>query len=142
MITKQVLIQHGWSHTNGEDMYDNVSIESTKEARSGDKLDQKSMKLKENSKNGIIGISDNELTEEQGWTTIKTNGSRKPKTKNKEEPFIDSIITTINIETKKVKNGAMEVKIESPIRINRCNIPDTPAHTKELSFTLKEYVEQ
>ena len=109
MITKPLLIRQGWSHTNGEDMYDNVSIGSTKEAQSGGKLDQKPMKLKENSENGIIGSSDNGKmtdTDEQGWTKIKTNGSRKPKMKNNEQPIIDSIITTIDIETKKVKDGA------------------------------------
>ena len=129
MITKPLLIHQGWSHTNGEDMYDNVSIGSTKEAQRGGKLDQKPMKMKENSENGIIGSSDNgkmtDTDDEQGWTKIKTNGSRKPKMKNNEQPIIDSIITTIDIKTKKVKNGTMEVKIESPVRSNRCNIPDT-----------------
>ncbi|OEU19894.1 hypothetical protein FRACYDRAFT_235957 [Fragilariopsis cylindrus CCMP1102] len=100
-------------------MYDNVSIGSTKEAQRGGKLDQKPMKMKENSENGIIGSSDNgkmtDTDDEQGWTKIKTNGSRKPKMKNNEQPIIDSIITTIDIKTKKVKNGTMEVKIESPV---------------------------
>ncbi|OEU06122.1 hypothetical protein FRACYDRAFT_256355 [Fragilariopsis cylindrus CCMP1102] len=121
--------------TMEEDMYDNISIGSTKEARSGDKLDQKSMKLKTNSENGIIGISDTDTdTDEQGWTTINASGGRKPKTTTMERAIIDSIITTINVATKTVKNGAIEVRIESPVRNNRCIIPDDASYnmTKQL----------
>ena len=144
MITKPVLIHHGWSHTNGEDMYDNISIGSTKEARSGDKLDQKSMKLKKNSENGIIGISGTDTdTDVQGWTTIKANGRRKPKTTTMERPIIDSIITTIDVETMTVQDGVMEVRIESPERRNRCIIPDTTEREDETAYEItKQPMEQ
>ena len=127
MITKPVLIHHGWSHTNGEDMYDNISIGSTKETENGKNLVQKSLKMKENTQDGMIGSKNNgKMTnndDEQGWTTIEANGRRKPKTTTMERPIIDSIITTINVETTTV-HGAMEVRIESPVRSNRCIIPD------------------
>ena len=139
MITKMTILHQGWSHDNGEDKYDNVSIGSTKATETGKNLDQKSRKTKEKTQNGIIGSSDNvEMTDndEHGWTKIKTNGSRKPKMKSTEQPIIDSIIATINVETKTVKNGSLEVKIASPVRRNRCIIPDKTEREDETAYDI------
>jgi hypothetical protein len=63
-------------------------------------------------------------TNEHGWTTINANSSRKPKRKNSQQTSIESIISTINIDTKNDKKGAPEAKIDSPVLENRCTLPN------------------
>jgi hypothetical protein len=43
---------------------------------------------------------------------------------------IDSIISSINIECNIDTNGTIEAKINSPIRNNRCTIPDKKVYDK------------
>jgi hypothetical protein len=90
-----------------------------------------------------MGSRDNgEHTDEQGWTTIEANGSRKPKTNNREHTFIDSIISSINIETTTVTKGAPEARMESPTRERRCTLPDRIDSDKEIEFCITKKSKQ
>jgi hypothetical protein len=54
-------------------------------------------------------------TNEQGWTTIDVNGKRKRKCTTGRNTTIDSIISTIDIESNIDTNGTLEAKIDSPV---------------------------
>jgi hypothetical protein len=82
----------------------------------------------------ICSRTKDKLNDGQGWTTIEANRSRKPKSKNSKQATIDSIITSINIELITVKNGATEARIASPVRENRCTIPDESGSTRTIEF--------
>jgi hypothetical protein len=75
-------------------------------------------------------------TDEQGWTTIKTDSRRKPKSETSNQPSIDSIIATINVDINKFLKGAPEAKIYSPIPENRCIIPDETSRQGASEFNL------
>jgi hypothetical protein len=136
MIVKTNLLHPGWSCGNGNDQYDNESIGSTKSVFSLERLVENSKKKEKNDKEIFISSSYND-NGKQGCTAIEANGSRKTKTKNREQTIIDSIISSINIELKIVKNGAPEAKIESPVRKSRCTIPNSSIDsTKGLEFNL------
>jgi hypothetical protein len=132
MIIKTTLLHPGWSHSKSDGQYNNESLGSTKAAFSLEKSVKNSKKKEKNDQIFFIYSSN----DDQGWTTIEANGSRKPKTKSKEQPIIDSIISSINIEVNTKQNGAPAARIESPARESRYTIPDRIKIMKELEFTL------
>jgi hypothetical protein len=81
-----------------------------------------------NKKNEQVGImcsrNKEEHTDEHGWTTIDNNSSRKPKKTTSKQTSIESIISTIDIETKINKNGAPEAQINPPTRRIVCYLPE------------------
>jgi hypothetical protein len=137
MIISTRYLHPGWSHGKVDEQYDNESLGSTKDGFKSGKSAKNSKKKEKNDQEKIIGSRDNgEHTDEQGGTTIEAYGSRKPKTNNREQTFIDSIISSINIETTIVTNGAPEARIESPTRKSRCNMPDRIERDKELDVLI------
>jgi hypothetical protein len=88
-----------------------------------EKLTKNSRKNKKNELTRIMCNNKGKHTDEYeyGWTTIDVNSNFKPKTKNSKQTAIVSIIATINIDTKTVRKGAPEAKIDPPERENRCN---------------------
>jgi hypothetical protein len=125
MVIKLTFVHSGRSYGNGDDQYDNESLGSTRTVFTSEKLMKNSSSNKKNEKVEIIGSRNKDKhIEEHGWTKIGTNSNRKPKTKNEKQTSIDSIITTININPRIVKQGAPEAQIDSPIRYNRCTLPD------------------
>jgi len=135
MIIKSTLVHSGWSYGKGDDQYDNVSIGSTKLAEVFEKSRRNSRR---NDKKTHHTAKDSNTTtkhtDEQGWTTIETNSNRKPKTNSSNNSTIDSIISSINIEFTTGKKGAQEVNINSPIRENRCTIPDKVTKPNAIEF--------
>jgi len=143
MIINTRSIQPGWSYGKADVQYDNESLGSTKDGFKSEKSVKNSKKKEKNDKEIIIGSRDNgEHTDEQGWTTIEVNGSRKPKANNREQTVIDSIISSINIETTIVMNGAPEARIESPERESRCTMPDSIVKEKEIEFCIAKNIKQ
>ena len=63
-------------------------------------------------------------------TTIDVNSSNRPKMMNKKHSIIQSIISTINIETEVVKKEAAKAIVELPTRENRCTLTEEITSTK------------
>jgi hypothetical protein len=74
----------------------------------------------------------NKNTNDQGWTTIDANSKRKPKSMASSNTIIDSIISSTNIECNIDTNGTIEAKIDSPVRNNRCTVPDKNVYNKNV----------
>jgi len=74
----------------------------------------------------------------QGWTTIDANKC-KPNSKTSNKITIDSIVSTIDIEFNIDTNGTLEATINSPIRENRCVVPDTNVYNKKNTQGAKEH---
>jgi hypothetical protein len=135
MVIKDTILHSGWSYGNGDDQYDNESVGSTKNAIETEKFAGKTKENRRNKHEGKMCSSNNkEQTDELGWTTVSADSNRKPKTKNINQSYIDSIIATINVDINKFLKGAPEAKIDSPVRNNRCTIADTVYNTKETKF--------
>jgi hypothetical protein len=134
MVIKTTLIHTGWSYGKGDDQYDNGSVGSNKEVFILEKVKNSKRKKEKGQDTKIIGSRYGKHTDDQGWTTIEANKSRKPKTKDKQSTVIDSIISSIDIELKLVKNGAPGARVESPTRVNRCTVPDGIQRIKEIEF--------
>jgi hypothetical protein len=98
---------------------------------------ENSRRNEQNDHNGQVCSNNNKHHDEKGWTTIEANSNRKPKSENSNQISIDSIITTINVDFNKVAKGAPEAKIVSPIRENRCIIPDEKSKQQEGEFNQK-----
>jgi hypothetical protein len=143
MVIKDTLLRPGWSYGNGDDQYDSDSLGSTKDVF---RLKKSVKNSKKNSKNKNIQkmyIKDKkEHTDDQGWTTIASTSNRKPKTKTSQQSNIDSIIASINLDFKPVLKGAPEANIDSPIRENRCNIPEGIEQTKAMEHKGKYHMKQ
>jgi hypothetical protein len=137
MVIKDNLLHTGWSYGNGDDQYDNESIGSTKNVFEIKKSMENSRRNEQNDQNGQVCSNNNKYHDEQGWTTIEANSSRKPKSETSNQIAIDSIITTINVDFNKVAKGAPEAKIDSPIRKNRCTIPDEKSNQQANEFNPK-----
>jgi hypothetical protein len=135
MVIKTPIIQCGWSYGNGDDQYDNESVGSTKPAINPEK---KARKLKKHSQNEkpkkMCNKQYDKHTNDQGWTTIEAKDKRKPKLTISKHTIIDSIISSIDIEFNIDKNGTLEATIDSPVRENRCTIPDTKDNKKDIAF--------
>jgi hypothetical protein len=132
MVIKATLIHSGWSYGNGDDQYDNESIGST---RTVQKLEKSMENSSRNKKSELVRImctnNTDKHTDEEGWTTIDVNSSRKPKTKNNKQTLLESIISTINIETNNDKNGAPKVTVDSPTRNNRYTLSEATNKQEE-----------
>jgi hypothetical protein len=98
MVVKTTLPQSGWSYSNGDDQYDNLSIGSTIDTINLEKLARNLKKNNQNSTQKMICINFNgQHTDDQGWTRMDSNSNRKPKAKTNKHPTIDSIISSIDI---------------------------------------------
>jgi hypothetical protein len=130
MVFKTTLIHCGWSYGNGDDQYDNESLGSTKNVVNLKKFVENPLNNKKNEHDEkMCSKQEGKHTNEQGWTTIEAN-KRKPKSKISNKITIDSIISTINIECNIDPNGSLEATINSPIRENRCIVPDKNVYDK------------
>jgi superfamily II DNA helicase RecQ len=125
MVIKATVLHSGWSYGNGDDQYDNVSLGSTKTAVNLEKSVENSKKNKKNEYDEkMCRRQEDKHTKDQGWTTIDTNRNCKPKSKTNSKTIIDSIISSIDVELNIDTNGTLEANIDSPVRENRCTIPD------------------
>jgi hypothetical protein len=130
MVIKETILHSGWSYGNGDDQYDNESLGSTKTVVKTKKFVENSMSNKKNEYDEkMCSRQDDKHTNEQGWTTIDAN-KRKPKNKTSNNITLDSIISTIDIEFNIDTNGTLEATIDSPIRENRCVVPDKIIYEK------------
>jgi hypothetical protein len=137
MVIKTPRPYSGWSYSNGDDQYDNDSLGSTQNAKIPRKLVKISTKTDQNEQVVVMCSNYNSKhTDDQGWTTIDANSNRKPKSETNQHSTIDSIITSIDIDLEIIKNGSTEAKIDSPVRENRCTIPDATYKQKEITFDL------
>jgi hypothetical protein len=125
MVIKTTFVRSGCSYSKGDDQYDNESLGSTRKVLT---LKKSKKNLSRNKKNEQVGImcsrNKEEHTDEHGWATIDNNSSRKPKKMISKQTSIESIISTINIETKTNKNGAPEAQINPPTRKIVCSLPE------------------
>ena len=138
MVIKTNLLHTGWSYGNGDDQYENESIGSTMNAVELKKLMENSERKDQNDQGEIMCSNHSSVhTDEQGWTKIEANRSRKPKSENSKRSTIDSIISSINLDFKIATNGASEVKIDSPVRENRCTISDKGANPQPTDYKLQ-----
>jgi hypothetical protein len=143
MVIKDAPIHYGWSYGNGDDQYDNESVGSTKKVTETEKFAGKMEENRQNKNEGKMCSSNNkEHTDDQGWTTISADSRRKPKSETINQPSIDSIIATINVDINKFLKGAPEAKIDSPVRDNRCTIADTEGNKKAKEFVPVTNAEQ
>jgi hypothetical protein len=132
-----MLLHSGWSYGKGDDQYGNESIGSTRTVFNLEKLVENSSRNKKNEYDEkMCSRQEGKHTDEQGWTTIEAK-KRKPNSKTSNKTTIDSIISTINIEFNIDKNGTLEATIDSPIRKNRCIIPDTTVYDKKITSDKK-----
>jgi hypothetical protein len=134
MVIKTTFVHTGWSYGKGDDQYDNESLGSTETAVNLEKSVKISMRNKKNEHDVKMcsrqeDKNKNKNINDQGWTTIEAN-KRKPKSVASNNTSIDSIISSINIECNIDTNGTIEAKINSPIRNNRCTIPDKNVYDK------------
>jgi hypothetical protein len=117
MVIKTTLVHSGWSYGKGDDQYDNESLGSTRKVLTLKKLMENSSRNRKNEQVGIMcSKNKEEHTDEHGWTTIDNNNSRRPKKTTSKQTSIESIISTIDIETKTNKNGAPEAQINPPTK--------------------------
>jgi hypothetical protein len=117
MVIKTTFVHSGWSYGKGDDQYDNESLGFTRKVLTFKKLIENSSRNRKNEQVGIMcSRNKEEHTDEHGWTTIDNNSSRKPKKTNSKQTSVESIISTIDIETKNNKNGAPEAQINHPTR--------------------------
>jgi hypothetical protein len=135
MVIKTTFVHTGWSYCKGDDQYDNESLGSTETAVNLEKSVKISMRNKKNEHDIKMcsrqeDKNKNKNINDQGWTTIDANSKRKPKSMASNNTTIDSIISSINIECNIDTNGTIEAKINSPIRNNRCTIPDKNVYDK------------
>jgi hypothetical protein len=142
MVIKDNLLHTGWSYGNGDDQYDNESVGSTKNVTEMEKFEGKMTKNKQNGSDIKMCNKNNGHTDDQGWTTISATSNRKPKTKINQQPNIDSVIASINLDTRVVRKGAPEAKIESPVRENRCTVPEKADNIKEIELKIKNTIKQ
>jgi hypothetical protein len=134
MVIKSTFVHSGWSYGKGDDQYDNESIGSTRTVLNLEKLMENSSRNKKNEYDEkMCSKQESKHTNEQGWTTIEAK-KRKPKSKTSNKATIDSIISTIDIEFNIDKKGTLEATIDSPIRKNRCIIPDTSVYDKKNTY--------
>jgi hypothetical protein len=82
------------------------------------------------------------IPKNKGWTTIDTNSNCKPKSRTNNNTTIDSIITSIDVEFNIDTNGALEANIDSPIRKNRCIVPDKKAYDRRNTCTITKQEQQ
>jgi hypothetical protein len=75
-------------------------------------------------------------TNDQGWTTIDTNSNCKPKSKTNNNTTFVSIISSIDVEFNIDTNGTLEANIDSPIRENRCIVPDKIVYDRKNTCTI------
>jgi hypothetical protein len=140
MVIKDNLLHTGWSYGNGDDQYDNESIGSTKTAVELKKSMENTRKNKKNEQEKLMGNNNSSIyTNEQGWTTIEvnSNSNRKPKSKISKQSSVDSIISTINVDFNILRKGAPEAKIDSPLRENRCTVPDGRNRSRANEFNIE-----
>ena len=142
MVIKDNLLHTGWSYGNGDDQYDNESVGSTKNVTEMEKFEGKMTKNRQNGSDIKMCNKNNGHTDDQGWTTISATSNRKPKTKINQQPNIDSVIASINLDTRVVRKGAPEAKIESPVRENRCTVPEKADNIKEIELKIKNTIKQ
>jgi hypothetical protein len=109
-----------------------------------EKLTENSRKNKKNELTRIMCNNKGKHTAEYeyGWTTIDANSNQKSKTENSKQTSIKSIIATINIDTRTVRKGAPEAKIDPPERENRCTLPDELMKKKDEENKLNEKKKQ
>jgi hypothetical protein len=139
MVIKETILHSGWSYGNGDDQYDNESLGSTRTVVKKKKLVENSTSNKKNEYDEkMCSRQDDKHTNEQGWTTIEAN-KRKPKSKTSNNITLDSIISTIDIEFNIDTNGTLEATIDSPIRENRCVVPDKNVYDKKNTQETKEH---
>jgi hypothetical protein len=126
MVIKLTFVQCGWSYGDGDDQYDNESLGSTEIAVVWEKSVKNLVKNKKNKHDDkMCSRQEDKHTNYQGWTAIDANSKRKPKSTNSKLTTIGSIISSIDIEFNIDTSGTLEAKIVSPVRTNRCTIPDT-----------------
>jgi hypothetical protein len=145
MVIKSTFVHSGWSYGKGDDQYDNESIGSTRTVVYLEKLMENSSRNKKNGTVGIMCSRNNDKhkhTNEEGWTTVDAQSNRKPKTTNNKQALFESIISTINMDLTTVKKGAPEAKIDSPMRENRCTLPEEIKTQEEEDKTTKEQRKQ
>jgi hypothetical protein len=125
MVIKTTFVHSGWSYGKGDDQYDNEFLGYTRKVLT---LKKSKKNLSRNKKNEQVGImcsrNKEEHIDEHGWTTIDKNSSHKPKKTTSKQTLIESIISTINIETKTNKNGAPEAQINPPTRKIVCYLQE------------------
>jgi hypothetical protein len=139
MVFKTTLIPCGWSYGNGDDQYDNESLGSTINVINLKKSVENLMNNKKNEYDETMcSRQDGKHTDEQGWTTIDAN-KPKPKSKTSNKITIDSIISTTDIEFSIDKNGTLEATIDSPIRENRCIVPDKNVYDKKNTYETNKH---
>jgi hypothetical protein len=137
IVLKTAIIQYGWSYSKGDDQYDNESLGSTETAVNLEKSVKISVRNKKNEHEVKMcskqeDKNKNKNINDQGWTTIDANSKRKPKYMASSNTTIDPIISYINIECNIDTNGTIKAKIDSPVRNNRCTIPDKKVYNKNL----------
>jgi hypothetical protein len=125
MVIKTTFVHSGWSYGKSDDQYDNESLGSTRKVLTLKKMIENSSRNRKNEQVGIMcSTNKEEHTDEHGWTTIDNNSSRKPKKMNSNQTSVESIIPTIDIETKNNKNGAPEAQVNPPTRKIVCYLPE------------------
>jgi hypothetical protein len=139
MVIKATVIHSGWSYGKGDDQYDNESLGSTKTAVKLEKSMENLYRNKKKDYDGKMcsrqdGKNKNKNTNDQGWTTIDKKSKRKPNSTNNKSTTIDSIISSIDIELNIDMNGILEATIDSPIRKNRCVVPDKKEYDTKTTY--------